>query len=100
MSVQIFGPVYKFFQASLVTQMVKNPPAMWKNWVRSLGWEDPLEESMVNHSSILAWKIPWTEDPGRLQSMGLQGVRHNRTTMHTHKLILSFSIINALCSKS
>ena len=100
MSVQIFGPVYKFFRASLVTQMVKNPPAMQQNWVRSLGWEDPLEESMLNHSSILAWKIPWTEEPGRLQSMGSQGVRHNGATVHTHKSILWFSIINALCSKS
>ena len=72
MSVQIFGPVYKFFQASLVTQMVKNPPAMWQNWVRSLGWEDPLEKEMATYSSILAWKIPWTEDPGGLQSMELR----------------------------
>ena len=51
--------------------MVKNPPAMWETWVRSLGWEDPLEEGMVTHSSILAWKIPWTEKPGGLQSMGV-----------------------------
>ena len=77
MSVQIFGPVYKFFRASLVTQMVKNPPAMQQNWVRSLGWEDPLEEDMVNHSSILAWRIPRTEKPGRLQSTGSQGVGHD-----------------------
>ena len=46
-------------------------------WVRSLGEEDPLEEEMATHSSILAWKIPWTEEPGRLQSRGLQGVRHD-----------------------
>ena len=44
--------------------MVKNPPAMWETCVRSLGWEDPLEEDMATHSSILAWKIPWTEEPG------------------------------------
>ena len=94
MSVQIFGPVYKFFRASLVTQMVKNPPAMRENWVRSL------EKSMINHSSIFAWKIPWTEETGRLRSLGLQGVRHNGATVHIHKLILWFSIINALCSKS
>ena len=50
--------------------MVKNPPAMWETWVRSLGWEDPMEEGMATHSSTLAWKIPWTEEPGRLQSMG------------------------------
>ena len=60
--------------ASLVTQLVKNLPAMWKTWFRSLGWEDPLEEGMVAHSIILAWRIPWTEEPGRLQSMGSQRV--------------------------
>ena len=54
-----------------MAQTVKNPPAMWETWVRSLGWEDPLEEGMVTHSSILAWKIPWTEKPGGLQSMGV-----------------------------
>ena len=46
-------------------------------WVRSLGWEDPLEKEMATHSSILAWKIPWTEEPGRLQSIGLQRVEHD-----------------------
>ena len=54
--------------ASLVTQMVKNLPAMQETWVRSLGWEDPLEKGMATHSSIFAWRIPWTEEPGRLQS--------------------------------
>ena len=54
--------------ASLVVQMVKNPPAMWEAWDRSLGWEDPLEEGMATHSSVLAWRIPWTEEPGSLQS--------------------------------
>ena len=57
---------------SLVTQMVKNLPAMQETQVRSLGWEDPLEEGMATHSSILAWRIPWTEEPGGLQSMGSQ----------------------------
>ena len=52
--------------ASLVAQMVKNPPAMQETWVRSLGREDPLEEGMATHSSILAWRIPWTEDSGGL----------------------------------
>ena len=52
--------------------MVKNMPAMRETWVRSLGWEDPLKKGMATHSSILAWKIPWTEEPGGLQSMGLQ----------------------------
>ena len=49
--------------ASLVAQLVKNPPAMWETWVRSLGWEDPLEKGKATHSSILAWRIPWTEEP-------------------------------------
>ena len=64
---------------SLVTQMakmVKNLPAMQETQVRSLGQEDPLEKEMATHSSILAWKIPWTEEPGRLQSMGSQRVGH------------------------
>ena len=57
--------------------MVKNLPAIGETWVQSLGWEDPLEEGMASHSSILAWRISWTEEPGRLQSMGLQRVGHN-----------------------
>ena len=61
-------------QASLVAQLVKNQPAMWETWVQSLGWEDPLEEEMATHSNILAWKIPWTEEPGGLQSQGSQRV--------------------------
>ena len=55
--------------ASLVAETVKNPPAMQETWVQSLGWEDPLEEGMATYSSILAWRIPWTEEPGGLQSM-------------------------------
>ena len=66
--------------ASLVAQTVKNPPTKGETWVRSLGREDPLEEGMATHSSILAWRIPWTEEPGRLQSMWSQRVRHNRAT--------------------
>ena len=57
--------------------MVKNPPAMQETWVQSLGWEDLLEEGMATHSSILACMIPWTEKPGRLQSMGSQRVGHD-----------------------
>ena len=57
--------------------MVKNLPGMWETWVQSLGWKDPLENEMATHSSILAWRIPWTEEPGELQSMGLQRVRHD-----------------------
>ena len=62
---------------TLVAQMVKCLPAMWETRVRSLDQEDPLEKEMATHSSILAWKIPWTEEPGRLQFMGLQRVRHD-----------------------
>ena len=61
--------------------MVKLLPAMRETWVRSLGWEDPLEKEMATHSSTLAWKIPWTEEPGRLQSMGLQRVGHDWATL-------------------
>ena len=60
-----------------VAQMVDSLSAMWETWVRSLGWEDPLEKEVATHSSILAWKIPWMEEPGGLQSMGLQTVRHD-----------------------
>ena len=62
--------------ASLVAQMIKNLPAVQETGVRSLGWEDPLEEGMATHSSVLSWRIPWTEEPGRLQSLGLQRVPH------------------------
>ena len=55
-----------------MAQTVKNPPAVRETWVPSLGQEDPLEKVMVTHSSILAWRIPWTEEPGGLQSMGLE----------------------------
>jgi len=58
--------------ASLVTKLVKNLPAMEETGVQSLGQEDPMEKEMATHSSLLAWKIPWTEEPGGLQSMGLQ----------------------------
>ena len=60
-----------------MAQMVKSMPAMWETWVQSLGWEDPLEKEMATHSSTLAWRIPWTEEPGKLQFMGWQGVGHN-----------------------
>ena len=62
------------------SQTAKSLPAMWETWVRSLGQEDPLEKEITTHSSILAWRIPWTEEPGRLQSMELQRVRHDRAT--------------------
>ena len=63
-----------------MVQMVKNLPAMKETWVRSLGWEDPLEKGMATYSSILAWRISWTEDPGGLQSRGSQIVGHDWVT--------------------
>ena len=80
------------YWASLVSQMVKNPPAMQETWVLSLGWEDLLEEEMATHSSILAGIIPWTEKPGRLQSMGSQRVRHNGATEHALLKYSSFAM--------
>ena len=68
---------YVMLWASWVAQTVKNLPAMQKTWIQSLDWEDPLEKDMATHSSILAWRIPWTEQPGGLQSTGSQRVRHN-----------------------
>ena len=61
----------------LVAQTVKNFPAVWETWVQSLGWEDPLKKEMATHSSILAWRIPWTEKFGGLYSIGSQRVRHD-----------------------
>ena len=72
-------------RASLVTQTVKNLLTMWETRVQLLGQEDPLEKGMATHSSILAWRIPWTEETGGLQSMGSQRVRHDwATNTHTH----------------
>ena len=65
------------FRASLIAQSVKNLPAVQETQVRSLGWENPLEKEMATHSGILAWRIPWTEEPGGLQSTGLQRVGHD-----------------------
>ena len=70
-------------RASLVAQTVKNPPATQDTWVQSLGWEDPLEKRMVTPSGDLAWRIPWTEKPGSLQSMGSQRAGHDWVT-NTH----------------
>ena len=67
------GYPLQYSWASLVAQLVKNPPAMWETWVQSLGWEDPLEKGISTHSSIMAWTIPWTT----VKSMGSQIVGHN-----------------------
>ena len=77
---------------SLVAQMVKRLSTMRETWVRSLGQEDPLEKEMAIHSSTIAWKIPWTEKPGRLQSMRLQRVEHDGAT--SLSLILFLEIEN------
>ena len=69
--------LYSLFWTSLVAQMVKCLSTMWETQVQSLGWEDPLEKEMAIHSSTIAWKIPWTEEPGRLQSMRSQRVGHD-----------------------
>ena len=71
------GYPLQYSWASLGTQLVKNLPAMWETWVQSLDWEDPLEKEIATQSSTLAWKIPWMEEPGELQSMGLQRVGYN-----------------------
>ena len=72
--------MHKIDGSYLMVQMVEKLPTMQETWVQSLVWEDPLEKGMAIHSSILAWKIPWTEEPGRLQSMGLQRVGHDWVT--------------------
>ena len=69
--------VFIHIYASLVAQTVKNLTAMWETWVQSLGWEGPLEKGMATHSSILAWRTPWTEEPGGLQFIGSQRVGCN-----------------------
>ena len=80
-SVKAFGSVFYLgclcICTSLVAQRLKRLPAMWEMWVQSLGWEDPLEKEMAMHSSILAWRIPWMEEPDGLQFMGSQRVGHD-----------------------
>ena len=71
------GYSLQYSWASLVAQLVKNRLAVRETWAQSLSWEDPLEKGKATHSSILAWKIPWTEEPGGLQSMESQRVKHN-----------------------
>ena len=82
--------------SSLVAQSVKNLPAVHETWVRCLGWEDPLEKEMATHSSILAWKTSWTEEPGGLQSMGSQRLRHDWVT-NTYLLITSKKQTKIFC---
>ena len=82
--------IQSFFRASLIVQLVKNLPTMQEIRVRLLGWEDPLEKEMVVHSSILAWKIPQTEEPVRLQSMGSQEPDTTEQLNHHQSFFLGF----------
>ena len=75
--INIYCHPLQYSWTSLVTQLVRNLPAIPETWVHSLGWEDPLEKGKATHSSILAWRNPWTEEPGGLQSMESQRVRHD-----------------------
>ena len=72
-----FGFIVEPYEASLVAQAVKNLSAMQETWVKSWVWEDPLEKGMATHSNFLAWRIPWTEEPARLQSVGLRSVGYD-----------------------
>ena len=80
------------YGASLMAQTVKNLPAMRETWVQSPGWEDPLEKEMATHSSILAWRIPWTEEPGRLQSKGSKRAGQEWVTNTTVSYTESFNV--------
>ena len=84
----------------LVAQMVKNLPAMEQTCIQSLGQKDLLEKEMAIHSNSLAWKIPWTEEPGRIKSMGSQRVRHHMTERLTHKIFLGYFIENVTHKKN
>ena len=87
-----------YCRASLVAQRLKRLPLMWETQVRFLGREDPLEKETVTHSSILAWRIPWTEKPGRLQSTGSQRVRHDWATSLTHSIFYCIYVPHFLYS--
>ena len=89
-------------RVSLVAQLVKNLPAVQETLVQSLGQDDPLEKEIATYSSVLAWRIPWTEEPGGLQSMGFQGVGHYLVTYCTSKYIhysdsIKFHIMSFIC---
>ena len=93
-----FSPCKAYHGASLVAQMVKNLPATQETWVQFLGPGDPLEKGMAPHSSILAWRIPWTEEPGGLQSMRSQRVRHDwATNTFTFSRCIIFHAVNGHC---
>ena len=83
-----------------MAQMVKSLSAMWETWVLSLGQEDSLEKEMATHSSILAWKITWTEEPARFQSLGLQRVRHEWATSLSYHFIIHRKVVKRVDLKS
>ena len=87
-----FSSFYHHFGASLVAQMVKCLSRMLETWFQSLVWEDPLEKEMAIHSSTIAWKIPWTEELGRLQSMGSQRVGHDLATKQQQQQIYNIKL--------
>ena len=87
-------------QASQLAQMIKNPPAMQKTWVRPLGRDNPLEKEMATHSRVLAWRISWTEEPGRLQSVGSQRVRHDRDDLACKFLPQGLYTCQSVCLES
>ena len=89
-----------WYWASLVAQLVKSLPAIWETCVQSLGWEDPLEKGMVTHSSILAWKILGTEEPGGLHSMGSKRIGHDWVTNTFHFYVNTTSVISTILNPS
>ena len=98
---EIDGLEFKLYLAAYIFYLmgfpggsvVKNPTAKQEMQVQSLGWEDPLEKELATHSSILGWEIPWTEEPGELQSMGSQGAGYNCTTEHIHINVIIIEIL-------
>ena len=100
-SLSVYLPIYSPLVRSRVAQRLKCLPAMWETWVQSLGWEDPLGKEMATHSSILAWRIPWTEDPGGLESHGwrslvgyrVRGCKESETTERLHFTSLHFILL-------
>ena len=102
----IESEIHCYFTLSNVTMgfpggsVVKNPPAMQETWVPSLGQEDPLEEEMATHTSILAWKVPWTEEPEGLQSMGSQKSRTLLSTRIGQRVIVSLTVVGLSHNKA
>ena len=92
------NPFFSFTPPSLVAQTTKHLPTVWETWVQSLGWEDLLEKEMAPHSSTLAWKTPWTEEPSRLQSMGWQS--RTRLSDFTFTCFSAFSRKKETCDYS